>query len=80
MGMKAKTGEFSRGTVKRASMVPPREIPPWAGCERNVEDDFAGKSVRPRENSPVFAFSAIRRKAVTCPEMVQDMFLRHIFI
>ncbi len=44
---------YSRGTVKRASMVPPRDIMAVAGCERKVEDDFlAGEIVRPREYIP----------------------------
>jgi hypothetical protein len=36
---------FPRGTVKRASMVPPRDIQARAGCERNVEDDFLAETV-----------------------------------
>jgi hypothetical protein len=36
---------YSRGTVKRASMVPPRDIMAVAGCERKVEDDFLAETV-----------------------------------
>jgi hypothetical protein len=43
----------SRGTVKRASMVPPRDIQARVGCERNAEDAFlSGEIVRPREPIP----------------------------
>jgi hypothetical protein len=46
---------LSRGTVKRASMVPPRDIQVMAGCERNVEDDFlAEEIVGPLDSIPLF--------------------------
>jgi hypothetical protein len=50
-----------RGTVKRASMVPPRDIMTRAGCERNVEDDFlAGEIVRPLGSIRLFTHTTTR--------------------
>jgi hypothetical protein len=47
--MQGSPGMPSRGTVKRASMVPTCDIQVRAGCERNVEVDFlAGEIDRPR--------------------------------
>ena len=74
MGIRVKNGMFERGTVKRASMVPPRDISARAGCERNAEDDFlAGEIVRPRENMTFFTLHVIPRQTVIYAKSVQNM-------
>jgi hypothetical protein len=66
----------SRGTVKRASMVPPGDKLARAGCERNVEYDLlAGEIIRPRETIPVFPLRGILKKPLNSARRVHENLL-----